>query len=158
VPHNLRGCRDKMRPALPDRLGIVNQLQVRFVENGGRLQGVASSLPAHVMVGEPVQFRMHQREQLSQRFLVSVAPLAEQLGDRLSRRSGRRHRGILAGANSNTIGGFLQHGRKLTRKNCAGRGGFQPTCSLTHMNRHKQTRRKNQNRNQTLNDKNQCNQ
>ena len=86
VAHQLRGRRDKVGPALPDRLGVINQLQVGFVENGGRLQRVADPLPAHVMVGEPVQFRMQQREQFPQRFLVSVAPFAKQLGHRLSRR------------------------------------------------------------------------
>jgi hypothetical protein len=63
--------------ALPNRLGTINQLQVRFVENGSRLQRVASSLPTHVMVGEAVQFRVHQRKQLPQRSLVSVAPGVE---------------------------------------------------------------------------------
>jgi hypothetical protein len=46
------------------------------------------------MVGEPVQFRMHQWKQFSQRFLVSVAPLAEQLGNCLLRGLGRRHEGF----------------------------------------------------------------
>src|SRR6478672_8300399 len=91
VPHHLRGRRNKVGPALPDRRGIIDQPQVGFVENGGGLQRVAGPLPAHVMVGESVQFRMHQREQLSQRCLVSVAPFAEQLGDRLSRKWGRCH-------------------------------------------------------------------
>src|SRR5438477_12702062 len=94
VPHHLRGRRDKVGPALPDRLDVVDQAQVGFVENGGRLQRVAGPLPAHVMVGEPVQFRVHQWEQLFQRSLVSVAPLAEQLGDCLLRGSGRRHEGF----------------------------------------------------------------
>ena len=80
---NLRGRRDKVGPALPHRLSVINQPQVGFVENGGRLQRVAHPLPAHVMVGEPVQFGMHQREQFLQRSLVSAAPLAEQLGDLL---------------------------------------------------------------------------
>ena len=93
APHHLRGGRDKVGPALPDRLGVIDQPQVGFVANGGRLQRVAGPLPAHVMVGEPVQFRMHQREQLPQRSLVSAAPLAEQLGDYLLRGSGRRHTG-----------------------------------------------------------------
>jgi hypothetical protein len=91
VPHHLRGRRDKVGPALPHRRGVIDQPEVGFVENRGRLQRVAGSLPAHVMVGEPVQFRMHQREQLSQRSLVSAAPLAEQLGDCLLCGSGRRH-------------------------------------------------------------------
>src|SRR6266576_6066359 len=94
VPHHLRGRRDKVGPALPDRLGVINQSQVGFVENGGRLQRVAGALPTHVMVGESVQLRMHQREQLPQRSLVSAAPLAEQLGDCLLRGSGRRHEGF----------------------------------------------------------------
>jgi hypothetical protein len=59
---------------------------------------------------------MHQRKQFPQRFLVSVAPLAEQLGDRLSRGSGRRHRGMLAAANCITIEGFLQHTQMQSKK------------------------------------------
>ena len=85
APHQLRGRRDKVASALPDRLRIIDQPQIGFVENGGGLQGVAGTLPAHVMVGEPVQFGLHQREQLLQRSLVSAAPVAEQLGDLLSR-------------------------------------------------------------------------
>src|SRR5206468_4254683 len=94
VPHHLRGRRNKVGPTLPDRLGVINQPQVGFVENGGRLKSMALPLPAHVMVGEPVQFRMHQREQLPQRSLVSAAPLAKQLGGCLLRGSGRRHEGF----------------------------------------------------------------
>src|SRR5713101_5373706 len=93
APHQLRGRRDKVGPALPDRLRIINQPQVGFVENGGGLQSVAGALPAHVVVSEPVQFRLHQRKQLLQRSLVSAAPLAEQLGDLLPRGWGRRHTG-----------------------------------------------------------------
>jgi hypothetical protein len=36
---------------------------------------------------------MHQGKQFRQRSLISIAPLAEQLGHRLSRGSRRRHRG-----------------------------------------------------------------
>jgi hypothetical protein len=45
------------------------------------------------MVRESVQFGLHEREQLLKRSLVSTAPVAEQLGDRLSRGWGRRHTG-----------------------------------------------------------------
>src|SRR5436190_3706478 len=93
APHQLSGGRDKVAPALPDRLRIINQPQIGFVENGGGLQCVASALPAHVMVRESVQFGLHQREQLLQRSLISAAPVAEQLGDLLSRGRGRRHTG-----------------------------------------------------------------
>jgi len=74
APHQLRGRRDKVAPALPDRLRIIDQSQVGFVENGGGLQSVARAFPAHVMMGAPVQFGLHQWEQLLQRAVVSVAP------------------------------------------------------------------------------------
>src|SRR6266404_8109689 len=93
APHQLRSRRDKVGAALPDRLRIVDQPQVGLVENDGGLQGVAGTFPAHVMVGEPAQFGLHQREQLLQRSLVSAAPVSEQLGDLLPRRWGRRHTG-----------------------------------------------------------------
>ena len=60
--HQLCGRRDKVAPALPDRLRIIDQPQVGFVENSGGLQGVPGALPAHVMMGEPVQFQLHQRD------------------------------------------------------------------------------------------------
>jgi hypothetical protein len=47
---------------LPDRLGVIDQSEIGFVENGRRLKSMALPLPAHVMVSEAVQFRMHQRE------------------------------------------------------------------------------------------------
>ena len=62
VPHNLRRHRNKVGAALLDRLRVINQLQVSFVQHSGRLQGVAGTLPAHVMVRKPVQFRVNQRE------------------------------------------------------------------------------------------------
>jgi hypothetical protein len=88
------------------------------------------------MVGEPVQFGMHQREQLPQRSLVSAAPLAEQLGDRLLRGSGRRHEGfsppqIVSRSRDfySTTGG--------NRKKLRSRGGFEAVSPLSHMNRQK---------------------
>jgi hypothetical protein len=79
---------------------------------------------------------MHQREQLPQRSLVSVAPLAEQLGDCLLRGSGRRHREsspaqIVSRSRDfySTAGG--------NQKKLRSRGGFRVASSLTHMNRQK---------------------
>ena len=59
APHELRGRRDKMPPALPDRLRNIDHPQVGLVQNGGGLQIVAGAFPAHVMMGEPVQFGLH---------------------------------------------------------------------------------------------------
>jgi hypothetical protein len=42
---------------------------------------------------QPVQFGLHKRNQLFERSLVSAAPVAQQLGDLLSRGRGRHHTG-----------------------------------------------------------------
>src|SRR6478736_7508770 len=76
APHQLRGHCDKVAPALPDRLRIIDQPQVGFVENGGGLLGMPGALTAHVMVSESMQFGLHQWEQLLQRSRVSAAPVA----------------------------------------------------------------------------------
>ena len=85
APHQLRGRRNKVVPVLPERLRVIDQPQVGFVQDRGGLQGVTGTLPPHVMVGQPVQFGLHQRKQLLQRSLISSAPVTEQLGNLLSR-------------------------------------------------------------------------
>ena len=47
------------------------------------LQRVADAFAAHVMVRQPVQFGLHQRNELLERALVSASPVAEQHGDLL---------------------------------------------------------------------------
>ena len=100
------------------------EAQTGLVHQRRRLQGVAGTLPAHVMVGQPMQFGLHQRDQLLQRSLVSAAPVAEQLGDLSSRGWGRRQYKLLDAANSSMVEGFLQHGRRAIKKNCALVAGF----------------------------------
>src|SRR6266508_1297673 len=134
APHQLRGA-----PALPDRLRVIDQPKVGFVENGGGLQGVAGALTAHVMVGEPVQFGLHQRKQLLQRSSVSAAPLTEQLGDRLSRGWGRRHRGCSTPQILTRSKDFYSAAGG-DQKKLLSRGGFQAAFPLYQMNRHKQQR------------------
>ena len=124
APHQLRGDRDKVGPALPDRLRVIDQPQIRFVDKRGGLQSVAGALPAHVMVGQPVQFGLHQREQLLKRSLVSAAPVAEQLGDLLLRDRWASSYRLLDAAHSNTFEGFLQHGRRRLKKDSAVVAGF----------------------------------
>ena len=81
APHQLRRRGDKVGPILPVTFVILDQPQVGFVEQRGRLQRVAGAFPAHIMMRQPVQFGLHQRDQLLERSLVSAAPVAEQLGD-----------------------------------------------------------------------------
>src|SRR5439155_9000241 len=138
APHQLSGRRDKVGSALPDRLHIIDQPQVGFVENGGGLQRVASALPAHVMMREPVQFGLHQREQLLHRSLICTTPVAEQLGDLLSRGRGRRHTGCST-PHILTRPRDFHSADGADQKKLRSRGGFGAAFPLYHMNRHKQT-------------------
>src|SRR5437773_5467307 len=153
APHQLRGRRDKVAPALPDRLRIIDQPQVGFVQNGGGLQGVPGALPAHVLVGEPVQFGLHQREQLLQRSLVSAAPVAEQLGDLLSRGWGRRQTSCSTPQILTQSTDFYSAagGDQKTAQSWRVSGGI---SALPDMTGSKNTGRSNQSRKQTLNKKN----
>jgi hypothetical protein len=42
---------------------------------------MTSAFPAHVMMRQPMQFGLDQRDQLIERAFVSVPPIGEQLGD-----------------------------------------------------------------------------
>jgi hypothetical protein len=68
-------CRDRpeMDAILPVHLGV-DQLDVGFVDDSGRLQGVAGVFPAHVGARDPVQFGMDKRRQFVERTLAPAAP------------------------------------------------------------------------------------
>jgi len=56
---------------------LVDEPNVSFVDQGGCLERVAFSFPAHVTAGEPVQFVVDQWIQLVECRLVPIAPLSE---------------------------------------------------------------------------------
>jgi len=60
---NKMSCR-----ATPSPRQLIAVLQLR--------SAAITALTAHVTVGEPVQFGLHQREQLLKRSVVSAAPVA----------------------------------------------------------------------------------
>ena len=79
--HQLRGDGKEMGAVLPMRMGLVRELKVSVVEQRGGLQGVAGSLPAHVMVRQTLELRLDERDELLQRADVSAAPIAKELRD-----------------------------------------------------------------------------
>jgi hypothetical protein len=81
APHDLRGDREKVRTIGPVDVPLIDQANVGFVDEGGGLECVTSSLPAHVAAREAMQFFIDQRVQLVECRLIPVAPLSEQLGD-----------------------------------------------------------------------------
>jgi hypothetical protein len=93
--HQLRGNGEKMWSVLPARMCLVDKLKIRLVDEHGGLQGVPLSFAAHIIVRQPMQFGLHQRNQLIERARVSAAPVHSKLSDGLLHRRGRRHTKII---------------------------------------------------------------
>src|SRR5215472_566589 len=78
--HHARRDGEEMSTVLPVDLRTVNQLQVNFIHQRRGLQRVVRLFPAHVVLGEPVQFFLHEWDQTSQSALIPVPPSLEKLG------------------------------------------------------------------------------
>jgi hypothetical protein len=55
------------------------QAQVRFVNQGGRLQGMICALTAQVLACNKAQFFINERQQIVQRPIVSTTPFSDQI-------------------------------------------------------------------------------
>ena len=64
--HELRGDGKEMGAVLPLRMGLVRELEVSVIQQRSRLQRVAGSLPAHVMVRQTLELWLHERDQFLQ--------------------------------------------------------------------------------------------
>jgi hypothetical protein len=89
--HKLRGDGKEMSAVLPLRMSFVRELKVSVIQQRSCLQGMAGSLPAHVMLRQTLKLWLHERDQFLQCAWISVAPLAEQLGDLLLWGCRRQH-------------------------------------------------------------------
>jgi hypothetical protein len=77
--HQLGADREKVIAVLPvDPVGI-HKPQERLVNEGGGLQRVPRVLPPHVIAGDPLQFGLHEWNQLIQRGLLTLAPREKKL-------------------------------------------------------------------------------
>src|SRR5580704_683074 len=76
--HELRRHGEEMGAVLPAHALVIHQPQVSLVDQGSGLQTVASAFRPQVVPGEPAQFVIHDRCQLIEGILISVAPGAEQ--------------------------------------------------------------------------------
>ena len=68
---------------------LAKQSEVSFMDQGGRLKGVARSLRSHLLLGEPPEFVVDQRPQPILSPGVAAAHGGEKLGNGAS--SWRRH-------------------------------------------------------------------
>ena len=72
-----------MRPIPEGSSTLFLQPEIRFVHQGGALQGVVGTFPAHVMMRQTPQLVINQRQSRVQSLIVARVPPCQQLTDRL---------------------------------------------------------------------------
>lgn len=91
APHNLRRNSEKLRAVLPRRARLVNQFQVGFVDERGRLQSMIRVFALHKPMRDAPEFLLDDWKKPFERMLVAVRPSREQFGDvRFVRHSARK--------------------------------------------------------------------
>ena len=70
-----------MRAILPRRRLATEDPQIKFVQNGGCLEGVTRALPAHFTGGNPMQLAVDQFHKSIRSFGVAQAPAIQQARD-----------------------------------------------------------------------------
>jgi hypothetical protein len=75
-----------MGAVTPAAMTILDQKQLRFVKYCGCLQRMASAFSTHIMMCEPVQFGLCQRNYPIKRGRISAALSNQKLSDLLLRR------------------------------------------------------------------------
>jgi hypothetical protein len=84
--HDLRGNTKEMRSILPIALALVDEPDVRLMNQSRRLQGVVGTLAAKLTRGNAPELRIDEWQQLTKSSPVAPTPVAEQRRD-----VGRRH-------------------------------------------------------------------
>src|SRR5207253_6170003 len=78
--HCLRGDRKEVCSILPARIVLIDQLEVRFVNQRRGLQRVAWPLAIEKVVRQIARFYVDQRYERLQCLLIAIAPFKEQSG------------------------------------------------------------------------------
>jgi hypothetical protein len=80
--HHLGRHAEKLRPILPPDARLVDQPQVGFVNERGRLQGVGGALASEVIRGLPSKFVVDERQERVPCLEVTIAPCQQQASQR----------------------------------------------------------------------------
>ena len=86
APHDHSGNSHELRPVPPVDAPLVDEPEIRFVDERGRLERMVSALRSHVPGREAAQLRIDQRQHFAMGCLVAVAPLDEQVRNPCRRR------------------------------------------------------------------------
>ena len=76
--HHLRGHAEEVRAVLPAHLRLVDEPEVRLVDEGRGLEGVADALAPQVAGGEPPQLRVDERQQVFEGRALAFGEAQEQ--------------------------------------------------------------------------------
>jgi hypothetical protein len=71
--HQLRRNSEEVRAVVPAGMGLVDQLEVDLVDEGGGLERVRGVFTPHVALGEAAQLALDERDQAVERRRVAVA-------------------------------------------------------------------------------------
>jgi hypothetical protein len=77
--HQTRRNSEKVCPILPSNLACISEADERFVDEGGRLEGVILPLPSHVAARETTKLRLYERHEPLECTLVAIAPGSKQV-------------------------------------------------------------------------------
>ena len=89
--HGLRRDGKEVGAILPLHARVVDQAQVRFVDEGRGLEAVPGALAPHVAAGEAVELGVHDGGQLGEGALVPFGPRAQQRTDVVRERVAHLH-------------------------------------------------------------------
>ena len=79
--HDLRRDTKEVRAILPIDLALVNEPDVRLMDQGRRLQGVVGALAPKLARGDAAELGVDEGQQLTERSAVAATPIAEQRRD-----------------------------------------------------------------------------
>ena len=79
--HHTSGYREEMRAVLPLDRFSVDQADIGFIDECGRLQAVSHALSGHAAPRDLVEFLMDERDQSLAGGLVALPPLEKERGD-----------------------------------------------------------------------------
>src|ERR1700686_922183 len=79
LAHQLCGHGKEMGAILPLRKVLPDQTNICFVDQSGALQGMSGSLIAKIVLGDPPEFLIDERDQRIEGIAVSAPPTSQQL-------------------------------------------------------------------------------
>ena len=79
--HQLRGDAEEVTSILPIDLPLIEEPQIRLVDDGGDLQTIVSPFAAQAARSEDTQLVMDERHKAIERFSAAAVPRMEQLRD-----------------------------------------------------------------------------